>query len=245
MPRKAHWYAYLNNALKYFAIPPKYTIFAPREDRDCTVTLPRLNRNSIEPTPLHLPSHALAITATTYHSNKQHSNMARAKGILENLHGRLDNNTTICHRNGKAFTRPAHIRQPQGFRTLALRPAPAAPASADGRGMGTAQHHRRAAHQARLHHRPIDHPLALQESQGHPRPRRTALLRPFARIRHRAPSDRPRLHSARRHPLHLLPALHHRGGPPSRCRLLRRPHHLKQKIVEAKAKGEAVWITIK
>ena len=38
--------------------------------------------------------------------------MARAKGILENLHGRLDNNTTICHRNGKAFTRPAHIRQP-------------------------------------------------------------------------------------------------------------------------------------
>lgn len=39
--------------------------------------------------------------------------MAKAKGILENLHGRLDSNTTICHRNGKAFTRPAHIRQPR------------------------------------------------------------------------------------------------------------------------------------
>ena len=35
----------------------------------------------------------------------------------------------------------------------------------------------------------------------------------------------PRLHTARRHPLHLLPALHHRGGPPSRCRLLRWPDH--------------------
>ena len=39
--------------------------------------------------------------------------MARVKGILENLHGQLDNSTTICHRNGKAFTRPAHIRQPR------------------------------------------------------------------------------------------------------------------------------------
>ena len=38
--------------------------------------------------------------------------MARVKGILEDLHGRLDDNITICHRGDKTFTRPAHIRQP-------------------------------------------------------------------------------------------------------------------------------------
>ena len=38
--------------------------------------------------------------------------MARVKGILEDLHGRLDDNFTICHRGDKTFTRPAHIRQP-------------------------------------------------------------------------------------------------------------------------------------
>ena len=38
--------------------------------------------------------------------------MARVKGILEDLHGRLDDNFTICHRGDTTFTRPAHIRQP-------------------------------------------------------------------------------------------------------------------------------------
>lgn len=38
--------------------------------------------------------------------------MARIKGILEDLHGRLDDNFTICHRGDTTFTRPAHIRQP-------------------------------------------------------------------------------------------------------------------------------------
>ncbi|MBQ8157458.1 MAG: hypothetical protein IJ081_00365 [Prevotella sp.] len=38
--------------------------------------------------------------------------MARVKGILEDLYGRLDDNFTICHRGKTTFTRPAHIRQP-------------------------------------------------------------------------------------------------------------------------------------
>jgi hypothetical protein len=38
--------------------------------------------------------------------------MARVTGILEDLHGRLNDELIVCHRNGKAFTRPAHINQP-------------------------------------------------------------------------------------------------------------------------------------
>ena len=39
--------------------------------------------------------------------------MARVTGSLENLEGRYDNNITIYKRNGKTFTRKAHIRQPR------------------------------------------------------------------------------------------------------------------------------------
>lgn len=39
--------------------------------------------------------------------------MAKVTGTLENLDGRLDDNITIYKRNGKTFTRKAHIRQPR------------------------------------------------------------------------------------------------------------------------------------
>lgn len=46
--------------------------------------------------------------------------MARVKGIIENLHGRLSNNITICHRGDKTFTRPAHIQQPHRLSRMQL-----------------------------------------------------------------------------------------------------------------------------
>ena len=46
--------------------------------------------------------------------------MAQIKGILEDLHGRLNDNITICHRGGTTFTRPAHIRQPHRLSRMQL-----------------------------------------------------------------------------------------------------------------------------
>lgn len=46
--------------------------------------------------------------------------MAQIKGILEDLHGRLNDNFTICHRGDTTFTRPAHIRQPHRLSRMQL-----------------------------------------------------------------------------------------------------------------------------
>ena len=84
------------------------------------------------------------------------------------------------------------------------------------------QHQGRGPHAQRLHRRPLNAPDALPEQVRHPRPRRSPLCRPHARLWHRPPQRQSRLPTVRRHPLYLLRVLHHRRSPPSRRQVLRR-----------------------
>ena len=77
-------------------------------------------------------------------------------------------------------------------------------------------------HDQRLHRRPLNAPDALPEQVRHPRPRRSPLCRPHARLWPCPPQGWSRLPPTRRHPLHLLRTLHHRRSPPSRRQVLRR-----------------------